>query len=420
MKTIPRIASLVLALALTALCPHSAFADNASSVIGEAIPAAGGESGEENEKSAPGTGGKITALAEADKTPFDVDAKSAVLMDLATGEVLYSKNANESLAPASVTKIMTLLLTMEALDGGLFSLADTVQVSENAASMGGSQVFLKAGEEMTVEELLKSTVIASANDAAVALAERVAGSEEAFVARMNERAAELGMENTHFENPTGLDDDVTNHVASALDIAIMSRELSKHPKIFEYSSIWMDSIRGGAFTLTNTNRLVRFYNGATGLKTGSTNAAGFCISATAKRDGMHLCAVIMGSPTRDVRNEAAKKLLDWGFANYFLYHTDGGEAGEVAVKGSAVPSVPCSYEAFDALLPSSYRAKVVQTVELAESADAPVARGDALGKVVYSVDGNNVGEVPITASCDAPRITFGELLSRIFSAMFLK
>ena len=420
MKTVRRITALLLALALSAIFPAAAGADDASAIVGEVVPAATGESGADNAPTDESAGIADESANIADETPFDVDAKSAVLMDLATGKVLYAKNASEALPPASVTKIMTLLLTMEALAEGRFALGDTVQVSEYAASMGGSQVFLKAGEELTVEELIKSTVIASANDAAVALAELCSGSVEAFVSRMNERAAQLGMTATRFENPTGLDDDVTEHVTSAYDIALMTRELSKHPKIFEYSSIWMDSIRSGAFTLTNTNRLVRFYRGATGLKTGSTAAAGFCISATAERDGMHLCAVIMGSPTRDVRNDAAKKLLDWGFSNYFVYRATGGEAGEIAVKGSAASAVPVGYGAFTALLPASYKGKVEQTIELPEFVEAPVAKGDAVGRAVYAVDGESVGEVDVTAASDAPRITFGEMFVRILSALFLK
>ena len=422
MKMIQRITALFLALTFTSLCLQAAGADDASAVIG-AADGDGAVAGAADGAVAAATDGGGECEADgggSGSLPFDVDAKSAVLIDLATGEVLYAKNENEALPPASVTKIMTLLLTMEAIGEGRFSLGDTVQVSEYAASMGGSQVFLKAGEEMTVEDLVKSAVIASANDAAVALAELCAGSVDAFVAQMNARAAELGMKNTHFENPTGLDDDVTDHVTSALDIALMSRELSKHPKIFEYSSTWMDSIRGGEFTLTNTNRLVRFYRGATGLKTGSTSAAGFCVSATAGRDGMSLCAVIMGSPTRDVRNAEAKKLLDWGFANYFLYHADGGEAGEVAVKGSAAKSVGTLYAPFDALLPAASRGKVEQKVELFEKVDAPVAAGDSVGRIVYSIGGETVGEVPVTAASDAPRITFGEMLLRVLSAALFK
>lgn len=297
--------------------------------------------------------GTSAAPPAEDIAPFDVDAVSAVLMDLATGTVLYAKNAVEALPPASVTKIMTLLLVMEAIDGGQLSLTDTVQISDYAASMGGSQVYLKAGEEMSVEDLLKSTVISSANDAAVALAEKVAGSAEVFVSRMNERAAQLGMTSTHFENPTGLDDNVTNHTTSAYDIALMSRELMKHETIMNYTSIWMDTIRDGAFGLTNTNRLIRFYSGATGLKTGSTAKAKFCISATAKREGMHLCAVIMGSPSRDIRNEAAKALLGWGFANYYTYSDAGADAGTVPVRGGVDSEVSVSYGPCELLLPSS-------------------------------------------------------------------
>ena len=265
----------------------------------------------------------IPVLAEVpDNTPFDVKADSALLMDQATGEVLYAKNAEQALPPASVTKIMTLLLFMEEVDKGNISLDDDIQVSEYAASMGGSQVFLEPEETMKAEEMLKCVIIASANDAAVALAEKVAGSEEAFVNRMNEKAAELGMNNTYFENVTGLDDDTTKHLTSAYDIALMSRELLKHKTITKYSKIWMDTIRNGEFGLTNTNRLIRFYSGATGLKTGSTSKAGFCMSATAERDGLHLIAVIMGADTRDIRNESAKQLLDYGFAKYSLYEKE--------------------------------------------------------------------------------------------------
>ena len=224
--------------------------------------------------------------SESAEQPFTVDARSAVLMEAETGKILFSQNENAAYSPASVTKIMTLLLTMEALDGGKFDLATMVPVSAYAASMGGSQVFLEEGESLSVEDMLKCTVIASANDAAVALAEFVSGSEEGFVADMNRRAAELGMKDSHFENATGLDDTTENHVTSAMDIALMSRALLSHPKITEYASIWQDTIRDGEFTLTNTNRLVRFYSGCNGLKTGSTDRAGFCMSAAAKRDGM--------------------------------------------------------------------------------------------------------------------------------------
>ena len=251
---------------------------------------------------------------EGSKNVMTFDCKSAILMEATTGTVLYEYNADEALPPASVTKIMTLLLIMEEIEKGNLKYSDTVIASAYAASMGGSQIYLKEGEQMSVEDMIKSIVISSANDAAVALAEHISGSEEIFVLKMNEKARELGMNNTCFENTNGLDDTVLNHVTSARDIAIMSRELIKYEDILKYSSTWMDSIRGGSFGLTNTNRLVRFYKGATGLKTGSTAKAKFCVSATAKRDNMHLICVIMGAPSSDVRNSIATQLLNWGFA----------------------------------------------------------------------------------------------------------
>ena len=357
--------------------------------------------------------------AEGEAPPFDVNAKSAVLMDAETGTVLYNKNGDEALPPASVTKVMTLLLIMEAVDGGVFSLNDSVTVSDYAASMGGSQVYLEPGEQMSVEEMLKCVIIASANDAAVALAEKVSGSVEAFVQRMNERASELGMQNTHFENPTGLDDDVTNHTISAKDIAIMSRELLKHETILQYSGIWMDSIRDGAFGLTNTNRLIRFYNGATGLKTGSTSKAGFCISATAKRDGMHLIAVIMGSPTRDERNNAAKTLLDWGFAKYCVYTAPEGEAGEVAVKGGISDKVQTKYTGVTTLLPAGKNKNVTIEIELDTDAAAPVKAGQKLGTVKFMLDGEAIAETDAVAVSDVPKISYFGVLYRILCRFML-
>ncbi len=356
---------------------------------------------------------------EAERMPFDVDARSAVLMEAETGTVLYAKNPDEALPPASVTKIMTLLLVMEAVDEGRMAMTDTIRASEYAASMGGSQIYLEPGEEMTVEDLIKSTVVASANDAAVALAETVSGTESAFVARMNERAAELGMEHTHFENVTGLDDDTQNHVTSALDIARMSRALLTHETILRYSTIWMDSVRGGAFGLTNTNRLVRFYRGITGLKTGSTSKAKFCISATARRDGMHLIAVIMGAPSRDVRNEMAKRLLDWGFAGYSLFRSPAGTAGEVAVPGGAAPVCPTQYGAFTALLKKGQAQNVRREIELAASVPAPVAAGQTLGRVVYKLGDEVIGTCGITAAADVEKIGFWTLFSRMARRMLL-
>jgi len=348
-----------------------------------------------------------------------LDCKSAVLMEAETGRILYEQNADESLPPASVTKVMTLLLAMEAIEKGTITLDQMLTASDHAASMGGTQVFLEVGEQMSTEDLLKSVIIASANDAAVVLAEAVAGSEESFVAMMNSRAAELGMKNTHFENTNGLDDTVTNHVTSARDIAIMSRELIGHEKILEYSSIWMDTVRNGEFGLTNTNRLVRFYKGATGLKTGSTSKAKFCISATAKRDGMHLIAVIMGAETRDVRNAEAAKLLDWGFANYSLYQYDACELGEIKLLGSNRNTLECRTEGVSLLVPKGMSGKVSVDINLPEDVTAPIYADSKVGKIVFKLNDEQIGEADIVASASAERITLSELICIMFKKFIL-
>lgn len=362
----------------------------------------------------------LSVSATEENAPFDVSAKSAVLMEAETGRVLYAKNPDEALPPASVTKIMTLLLVMEAIDSGALALTDTVSVSEYAASMGGSQVFLEPFEEMSVDDMLKSVVVSSANDAAVALAEKVGGSEEAFVKRMNERAAELGMTAANFENVTGLDDDTVNHVISAMDIAIASRELiTKHPLILQYSSIWMDTIRNGAFGLSNTNRLIRFYSGATGLKTGSTSKAGFCISATACREGMHLIAVIMGSETRDIRNASATQLLDWGFANYTVFTNEGGDGENIRVTGGIESEVKTQIPPFSLLLEKGKEKLVETAYEYSDKVPAPVSKGDKLGEVVYTVNGEEIGRQDITASADVDKISFGGIFYRVVQKFFL-
>lgn len=339
-----------------------------------------------------------------------LDCKSAVLMEAETGRILYEQNADEALPPASVTKVMTLLLAMEAIEKGSITLDQMLTASDHAASMGGTQVFLEVGEQMSVEDLLKSVIIASANDAAVVLAEAIAGSEESFVSMMNSRAAELGMANTHFENTNGLDDTVTNHVTSARDIAIMSRELIGHEKILEYSSIWMDTVRNGEFGLTNTNRLVRFYKGATGLKTGSTSKAKFCISATAKRDGMHLIAVIMGAETRDIRNAEAAKLLDWGFANYSLYTYEPQSLGEIKLLGGSRESIGCETKGMSILVPKGSASRITSEVSMPDEVSAPTAKGDKVGSVRFMLDSELIGEADILISESAERITFAELL----------
>lgn len=345
--------------------------------------------------------------------PFELDCKSAVLMEASSGEVICAFNENEALPPASVTKIMTLLLVMEEIDGGRMALTDTVTASAYATSMGGSQIYLKEGEQMSVEDMLKSVVIASANDAAVALAEHISGSEEAFVKRMNERAAELGMKNTRFENTNGLDDTTENHVTSALDIAIMSRELIKHRKVLEYSSTWMDTIRNGEFGLTNTNRLVRFYKGATGLKTGSTSKAGFCVSVTAERGGTGFIAVIMGAPSRDVRNECAKMLLDYGFSNYESYTSPKADLPELYVKGGVSDFCTLDVGSFSAVLKKGDGARVTYETVLPEELVAPVAQGDKIGEAIFKLDGQIIGKCDIVAAETVDKVSFSEILWRV-------
>lgn len=361
----------------------------------------------------------VTGNAESvDAAALEPDCLSAVLMEASTGKVLYEKNPDQPLPPASVTKIMTLLLVMEAIDGGKLKWSDTVTASANAASMGGSQIFLKEGEQMTVEDLVKSVVVASANDAAVALAEHLAGSEEVFVARMNEKAKALGMKNTNFENTNGLDDTAVNHVTSARDIAIMSRELMKHRKILDFSGIWMDTIRGGTFGLTNTNRLIRFYKGATGLKTGSTSKAKFCISATAERDGMELIAVIMAAPSRDVRNNAAKTLLDWGYANFSVYRPDVKIPESVAVSGGCEEICHISADNFSAVIPKNADGKVQVKINIDEKISAPVEKGSRVGSIIFSLDGETIGEVQIKATDSVKKMGYTDAFRKIL-AFFL-
>lgn len=357
---------------------------------------------------------------DVDSSAFDLNCTSALLMEASTGRVLYEKNADEALPPASVTKIMTLLLIMEAIDSGALKWDDKVTASAHASSMGGSQIFLKEGEQMSVEDMVKSVVIASANDAAVALAEHIAGSEEVFVARMNARAKELGMNNTVFENTNGLDDTAENHVTSARDIAIMSRELIKHKKILEYSSLWMDTVRDGAFGLTNTNRLVRFYNGCTGLKTGSTSKAKFCISATAERNGMSLIAVIMAAPSRDERNEAAKTLLDWGYANYELYTASPELPESLRVVGGTVDSCSVACEEFSAVVPKGSAGRVKVSTSIPENLVAPIEKGEKVGGVKYMLDGKEIGESSVLSTQKIKKIGYFGVLEKIFLHFLIK
>ncbi len=350
----------------------------------------------------------------------EVKAGAAVLMEKETGKVLYEMNPHDKLEPASVTKVMTLLLVMEAIDSGALSAEDTVQVSARAASMGGSQVYLKEGETMTVRDLLKSVAVVSGNDAAVALAERLAGSESAFVERMNQRAAELGMEDTTFLNCTGLP--APGHLTSAYDIALMSRELIlNHPGIREYTTIWMDSIREGAFQLSNTNKLIRFYDGATGLKTGSTDAALYCLSATAERDGMEMIAVVLKSPTSADRFESAKSMLDFGFANYTVLEAKPGQA-LVPVKvllGEREYVQPVLPGSSRVLLEKSQVNEVETKIALCTDVEAPVEAGQKLGEMTVSVAGEVREVIPIVASQKVERLTIPGIFKNLLEQFFM-
>ena len=340
---------------------------------------------------------------------------AALLMEKTTGEILYAQNEHEALPPASVTKIMTVLLTMEAIDSGRIALDDVVTVSAYAAGMGGSQIFLAEGEQITVDDLLKGVCVSSGNDAAVALAEHVAGVTELFVEQMNNRARELGMKDTHFVNCTGLTAD--GHVTSAYDIALMSRELLlHHPEVRNYTTIWMDTLRNGTFGLSNTNKLIRFYDGATGLKTGFTQEAGYCISATAEREGMELIAVIMKGNTSDSRNADAKTLLNYGFSTYTLADIQPEEplpALPVTLGTAETVALTLPEEGRTLLLEKSQTGSLTQTVELPEATTAPVCAGDRLGTLTVSRDGAVALAIPILAADTVEALSWGEMTARM-------
>ena len=340
---------------------------------------------------------------------------AALLMEKTTGQILYAQNEHEALPPASVTKIMTVLLAMEAIDSGRIALDDVVTVSAYAAGMGGSQVFLAEGEQITVDDLLKGVCVSSGNDAAVALAEHVAGVTELFVEQMNNRARELGMNDTHFVNCTGLT--AEGHVTSAHDIALMSRELLlHHPEVRNYTTIWMDTLRNGTFGLSNTNKLIRFYDGATGLKTGFTREAGYCISATAERDGMELIAVIMKGNTSDSRNADAKTLLNYGFSTYALVDIQTEEPLPVlpVVLGTAdTVSAVLPEEGRTLLLEKSQTGGLTQTVELPETVTAPVCAGDRLGTLTVSREGTVALAIPIVAGETVARLTWSQTVTQM-------
>ena len=352
---------------------------------------------------------------DAAAVELPITSRAALLMEKTTGQILYTQNEHEQLEPASVTKVMTLLLTMEAIDSGTIGYDDVVTVSAAAAGMGGSQVYLAEGEQITVEELLKAVCVASGNDAAVALAEKVAGVHELFVERMNQRAAELGMEDTHFVNCTGLT--AEGHVTSAHDIALMSRELIlRHPDIRRFTTIWMDTIRDGAFQLANTNKLIRFYDGATGLKTGYTASAGYCISATAERDGMELIAVIMKGPDKDTRNNDAKALLNYGFSTYTLVSAVPQEplAPVPVVMGTADAVQPVAETENTAVLVEKAKAGgLTRTVTLEPQVTAPVTAGQKLGELTVLDGDTPLLTVPLTAAEDVARRGWGQVFTQL-------
>ena len=363
----------------------------------------------------------LRAAAAGEQTSLDLSCESAILMEKETGTILFDQSSHEKLPPASVTKVMTMLLVMEAIDSGAITPGDLVTVSANAAGMGGSQVYLKQGEQFSVRELLKCVAVVSGNDCAVALAEHLAGSESAFVEKMNQRARELGMADTTFYNCTGLP--APGHETSAYDIALMSRELIlHHPSIREYTTIWMDSIRDGAFGLTNTNRLIRFYQGATGLKTGSTDAALYCMSATAERDGMELIAVVMKAPTTAQRFSDAQKLLDYGFSRCALLDVwpDAPLPTVEVLLGKskqvqAVLSGPCRL-----LVEKDTRGDVSTQLELCENVQAPVEPGQTLGHFKVYVGEELRQSVPITAAVGVERLGVGDVMGELMKMLLMQ
>lgn len=353
----------------------------------------------------------VYAIETVKDDAIEISAPSAILMEKVTGEVIYEKNAHERMPPASVTKVMTLLLIVEAVERGDIKLEDTVIASERAASFGGSCVFLEEGEKMSVDEMLKCIAVVSANDCAVAMAEHLCGSEQEFVKRMNTRAAELGLKDTNFKNCTGLFED-DEHYTSAYDIAVMSRELIRHELIKNYTTIWMDSIRGGEFGLSNTNKLVYYYDGCTGLKTGFTEKAMYCLSATAERDGVEYIAVIMHADTIDKRNNDAKALLNYGFANYKLLSLRSPDVlPPVRVTLGDADSVQPAYDAPEAILVSKNGlGEVKYEISLPESVTAPIEQGQQIGTMKIAAGEKTLYEVRLTASSAVGRASFGSVL----------
>ena len=361
------------------------------------------------------------AILTASDGNLQLNAKSAILIEMNSGKVLFEKDADVKMPPASITKVMTLLLVMEAIEAKKFDYNTEVTCSEHAASMGGSQIWLEVGEKMTVDELLRASAIGSANDATCALGELVSGSEEGFVSLMNERAKALSMTNTEFKNCSGLDAD--GHLTTARDIAIMSRELLKHNDITKYTTVWMDSLRDGKTELVNTNKLVRFYDGATGLKTGTTSGAGCCLSASATRDGLSLIAVVLGCDTSNNRFQDAKKLLNYGFSNYgnAIIKINQDELPELPVsKGTTATLTLSSEESVSFLVTKGKEGDIQKSFDLPERMVAPVKAGETVGTITFSLDGKTIGQIPIIASNNIKKMTYLNALSRVASSLFVK
>lgn len=347
----------------------------------------------------------------------DISAPAAVLMDADTGKILYEKNAHEQRACASITKVMTLTLVMEAVDSGKIHMDDVVTASAHAASMGGSDIWLEEGEQMTVDDMIKATAVASANDAAVALAEFICGTEDDFVAAMNEKAKALGMDDTTFMNCNGLDEE--GHITSAYDVALMSRELIKHEKIFDYTNIWLDNLRGGETQIVNTNKLLRSYDGITGLKTGTTGEAGACISATAERNGLSLIGVVLGADSGKERFRDVATLLDYGFANFESKELRlEEELAPITVEGGMEDEVSISCEGVTSLtVPKGEGKGITQTVDIPESLTAPVRKGDIVGKVVFTLNGEELASFDVTANDDVEEKSFGSILGLLLHSL---
>lgn len=342
-------------------------------------------------------------------------SKSSILMCADTGDIIYEKNAYEHVSPASVTKLMSMLLVLEAIDSGKITLEDKVTAGENAVAMGGSQIWLEVGETMTVEELLKAVIVASANDACTALGEYIAGSSTAFVSMMNERANSLGLENTNFENCTGLDDTATNHYSCAYDLAVIAREVLTHELVFNYSTIWLDYLRDGETELNNTNKLVNTYTGITGLKTGTTSKAGFCVCATAKREDMNLIAVVLGAETGDKRFESAVNLLDFGFANYeiFVPTIDETQITNVKIKNGQEKTTKPIYSTSDKILVKKGTGEISYEYSVSEAVNAPIKKGDELGEILIKSGDQIIKKIPLYSGKDINKISFNFVLTEM-------